>query len=381
MKQQILVIGGGFAGISACQELVKNPSYDITLVDKNERFVFTPLLIDALAGLKHLHTISFSYESFCHRHGIRFVQAELESIDQHKRIVVLKQGTQTTVESYHELLLTYGAKTAYYGIPGATSYTLPIKSMEDIHRLHKTIHAHVQKALEASDTQTKRTYASFAIIGAGPAGIESAFAMKAYVKKLFGCDWDRIAPYTRFSIIQGSPTILPGFSSKAIALVTDELKKQGFDLYLGEPVERIDPHLIKTTKGTHIEASTILWCAGVEAQTIASLPPLVQERTGLLPDQSFRIAPHIYSAGDAIRCMLGSAAAPKTAQVAMPMGKAAAQLLVTHTTKPFHYLQKGSILTLGCTGIFDLPWITAKTALAPHVRSLLYRLRLWQLQR
>ncbi|HPF94983.1 MAG TPA: FAD-dependent oxidoreductase [bacterium] len=371
-----LVLGGGFAGISAIRELRKQPDITITLIDQSERFVFTPWLIDALADERTLLDISADYESLSKKLGFTFVRGTVEQLEREDRqvTVTLTSGQKQTL-SFDEAILTLGAKTCYYGIQGATANTLPLKNLQDVEHIHTHVRNAIKKALSASDTRTKQELLSFVMVGAGPTGVESAFALKKFVMQTLGDQWQRLAAYTHFYIVQGAPTILPGFNSHAINLATDELRKQGFELILGEPVETLEENTLHTTKGTVIHAATILWCAGVEPNFITVEPELPKERGGWISPNDLLLDDTIAGAGDNIRIMLGTLPAPKTAQIAMPMGKAAAQRIITKQKKAFTYVSKGAVLTLGETGLFDFGFLKVKTPLAKTVRSMLYRLR------
>lgn len=371
-----LVLGGGFAGLSAIHELRKQPDTRITLVDCGERFVFTPWLIDALAGERAPLDISADLEGLAQKFGFTFVRGTVIGLQREQRQATVQQhkgGTQDF--NYDDVILSLGAKTGYYGIPGATANTLPLKTLADIERIHEHVRSCTKKALSASDTRTKQELLSFVIVGAGPTGVESAFALKKFVESTLGEQWCRVAPYAHFYVVQGAPTILPGFNSRAIHLATDELRKQGIELILGEPVEKLEPNALFTTRGTTIHAGTILWCAGVEPNFIDVQPELPKERGGWISPNDLQLDEAIVGAGDNIRIMLGTMPAPKTAQIAMPMGKAAAQRVISKQKKAFTYINKGAVLTLGDTGLFDLGFLKIKTPLAKMVRSILYHLR------
>lgn len=375
-----LVLGGGFAGLSAIHELRKQPDTHITLVDSGERFVFTPWLIDALAGERAPLDISEDLEVLTGRLGVTFIRGTVTGLnrDQRHAVIQLAKGGMQEL-AFDEVILSLGAKTCYYGIPGATTHALPLKTLNDIERIHEHVRAMVKKALSASDTRTKQELLSFVVVGAGPTGVESAFALKKFVESTLGDQWCRVAPYAHFYVVQGAPTILPGFNSRAINLATDEMRHQGIELTLGEPVEKLEEHTLFTTRGTTIHAATILWCAGVEPNFIDVQPELPKERGGWISQNDLMLDECIVGAGDNIRVMLGTAPAPKTAQIAMPMGKAAAHRIMTKQKKPFTYINKGAVLTLGKTGLFDFGFLKMKTPLAKWVRGILYQLRFKQL--
>lgn len=375
-----LVLGGGFAGLSAIHELRKQPDMRITLVDSGERFVFTPWLIDALAGERAPLDISMDYETLATRLGFTFVRGTVLGLqrDQHQATIQLHKGGPQAL-NYDDAILSLGAKTGYYGIAGATTNTLPLKTLSDIERIHEHVRSCTKKALSASDTRTKQELLSFVIVGAGPTGVESAFALKKFVESTLGEQWCRVAPYAHFYVVQGAPTILPGFNSRAIGLATDELRKQGIELILGEPVEKLESNTLFTTRGTTIHAGTILWCAGVEPNFIDVQPELPKERGGWICPNDLELDESIVGAGDNVRMMLGTMPAPKTAQVAMPMGEAAAKRLITKQKVAFTYLSKGAVLVLGDNGLFDLGFLKIKTPLAKFVRAILYHIRFNQL--
>ena len=137
-----MIAGGGFVGLRLARLLGKKlkGQAHIRLIDKNERFVFSPWLIDAVAGELETEQYSESYEAAAKRNGFTFVRGEIGGVDQSKKTVEVTTHGNSQQIGYDLFVACQGARPAYYGIQGAEASTQPLKNLEHIDQIHKYIH-------------------------------------------------------------------------------------------------------------------------------------------------------------------------------------------------------------------------------------------------
>ncbi len=373
MKKRVLIVGGGFAGLRTARLLANHleDEIDITLVDRHARFVFSPLLIDGLAGVLKENQYSEHYNAIAKRDGFVFVQAEALDVDRTvKHLHVRMENGDSKALSYDILVLTPGAHIAYYGIEGAEKNTYPLKTLEDISRIHKAL-----KELDA------RKKLALTIVGGGPSGIEALFAVKRYVEKELGVEPKRVA----YTLLNAGPDILAGFRPSLVKGSRKAIERQGISILNGDPAISVGVERIKTKSGKEITSDFVLWCAGVQPNDLSVSPDVTRDaRRCFETDNALRLAEDVFGGGDAAICYIEvGKPAPRTAQIAMMqaahLAKNVERLLIGEKPKPFRSDLKGSIITLGDTGYIETPWFAIKTPIAVPLRHLFYRFRFKQM--
>ncbi len=386
MSRRVVIVGAGFVGTQAARLLGKKcsrKSVDVVLVDPKNDFVFTPRLIDALAdGSSDKHWMERPLRHLAREHGFSFVQGMVTSIDRASKTVLLRELHEKKREmGYDVLVLCAGAHVASFGIPDAEKYALHIKLPEDVRKCHDRIMSLLTQARDASDDRSRRELLTFSVVGAGPSGIESLFAIKSFVRSWCRTHQKNLLPFTSFSLIQASPQILPGFSLAVINEALRALQLEGVSVYTGDAVKRVEEYAIETALGRRIPSRLTLWSAGIEPTVPPITPPIrLDARGGIEVDAYLRVADDIFAAGDAVTYRERNLVIPKNAQTALLMAKVivqnVARTLANRPLVPFHYRSKGTILTLGNTGIVDIKHVAIKTKLALFLRDLFYKMRM-----
>lgn len=385
MKTRILIVGGGFVGLRTAQLLSRHCNgYEVMLVDKKREFLFTPWLVDAFAAEMKLDDVTVEMSELAKQDGFTFLQAEALYVDRLARNVRVSRNEKEEDVPYDLLVLSQGVRTSYYNIPGAQEHSYPLKNPQDAEHAQAAIIDALSQASKTSGPERERLL-SMAVVGAGPTGIESVFAIKQFIRHQQKAGKIDAELKPRFHLIQGAPQILPGFPDSVVRHANTELDRQGIQTLTGEAVTKVEPGVIHTVSGKTIPASFILWSAGIEPCTIELRPPVVMERGGYpTVDNYFRIDPSIFCAGDVSGFRLKGAPVPKTAQTAMQMAPVLARnilrTLARKRLKPFRAGQKGVIITLGDTGVISLKHsLTIKTKLAVPLRNVFYLLRFKQM--
>ena len=386
MEKRIVIAGGGFAGLRVARLLAKRlrGSAQIILIDRQERFVFSPWLIDALAGKMEIDEYSDAYEAAAKRGRFTFLRAEVKSVDRDaKKVAVTKtDGTSETV-GYDLLVVCPGARPAYYGIQGAEQATQPLKTLENLLQIHEKLRSLVLQARTATPEERKKLL-HFMVVGGGPTGIEAVFAMKRYLEDFVCCDTPALIKELRFTVVEGTPNLLNGFRPAISAGARHELERQCIDVKTEMKAVSIDHGLITTEKET-LSGGLILWCAGVQANDLPFTPDISRDpKKNMQTDEALGLGQDIFGAGDAVLCLgANGKPAPRTAQIAMQEATALAANIIRYLQgrplKPCLPALKGSLIVLGDTGYMDTPWFAIKTKLSLPLRHFLYRVRFYEM--
>ncbi|MBP9864522.1 FAD-dependent oxidoreductase [Patescibacteria group bacterium] len=373
----ILIIGGGFVGITAARNLQKKfgKTARITVVSSSDRFLFTPRLIDVLgSNIDALATYSVAIDTIARRDGFAFLHADVLEIHRDKKEVTCKHlpsGVQTIL-AYDTLVISPGAQTSWFGIPGAQAHSIGLKTMEDVTAIHECI----DTLLDEKNT------INVCVVGAGPTGIEGIFAVRQYIEQQQKARATSI-PCT-YTLIQGAPQILPGFPLQIVKSIVRDCSAQQINVIVNEPVTQITQDYLVTTHHPKIPADLTIWAGGLQPNLIPIVPPVQLNSAGwLMVDHNLSVAPNIFAAGDSTAYLERNVTVPKNAQTAMLMSQTLCEnIMRLHHNKPlrpFHYQSKGNILVIGKTGYIDAKLFCIRTTAAPLIRDLLYRFRQYQI--
>lgn len=383
-EKSIVIVGAGFAGLMTARKLAKKKPQDvrITLIDQRDRFLFAPRLIDALDDPKtDVLKFTVPLAEQCQKDGITFVQGRVTMINRTKKCVELEGGQDFP---YDALVLCQGAKTNFYGNVSAEQFSFTLKTIEDAARINARIDELINAAKQSADDTERRKMLSFVVVGGGASGIESMFA----IQNRFQLRCKELAPglmnLASYTLIQAAPQILTGFPLKMVNGARQEMQKQGITLLEGQPVAKVDADSVTTASGTMIHTSLVIWAAGIMPNKLAIEPAAFMDANGgILTDRYLHVEANVFAAGDVVSYQERNVTIPKNAQTAMTMAVRLADNVLRSLNgqelMPFHYKNKGNLLTLGHTGYVEVSGVSVKTMLAPFIRNLFYRYRQWQI--
>lgn len=367
--QRICILGGGFGGLYTALRLSQLPweseKPEIVLVDRSDRFLFSPLLYELLTGELQTWEIAPPFEELFAGTGVRFYQGVVAGIDIHEQRVQLQDGPEI---SYDRLVLALGGETPMDMVPGAISYAFPFRHLTDAYRLEERL-----RVLEESEADKIRV----AIVGAGYSGVELACKLA-----------ERFGERGRFRLIELTDRILgtsPEFNREAAAKA---LEARDVWIDLETKVESVEPNAIALEYKNQVDiipVDLVIWTVGTRVAPVVRSLPLKQNQRGQLaiaPTLQVLDRPEIFALGDLADCRDAEGQqVPATAQAAFQQADYAAwniwAFLSDRPLLPLRYQNLGEMMTLG-TNNATLTGLGIKLdgTLAHVARRLLYLYRL-----
>lgn len=353
---RVVIVGAGFGGLTAAQELAKAP-LQITIIDRRNYHTFQPLLYQvATAGLSP-GEIAAPVRSILRSHkNVEVLMAEVHGFNLEQKTV----ETSDAEISYDYLIVAAGASHAYFGHDEWEPLAPGLKTIEDALEIRRR----VLLAFELAERQAAAGQAfmplNFVVVGGGPTGVELAGTLAEISRHALAHEFRSIDPArTHILLIEGGPRVLPAYAEDLSRSAQEQLEHLGVEVRTSAMVTQIEPGAV-TVGDTRLAATVILWAAGVAASPLGKKLGVPTDRAGRVPvqpDMSLPGHPEVFVIGD-----LASAKdkqgklLPGVAPVAIQEGKFVAKLIreegESHragaTRRPaFHYWDKGSLATIG----------------------------------
>ena len=344
-KPRVVILGAGFGGLTAARKMAGFA--DVTVVDRHNFQTFLPLLYQvSTAGLAADH-VAHPIRGALRKTGVQFRMGTPISVDHKNKSVKLESSE---VLEFDYLVVALGSANADFGIPGVTEHALGMKSVHEA----LNIRAEVLRRFEDLCRFEDETIFSITVVGGGPTGVEMAGAFAELVRGPLKNDQRHAAAHIKINLIEAGPRILPMFSEKLSSHGKKDLEKLGVTVHLNTAVKEIKPRSIEVSDGSTIASEVTVWAAGVKGEpTAAKLNlPLINTRIDVENTLQVKNYPHIFAIGD-IAGFVGENGRmlPMVAPVALQQGRYVAQqikrIAAGQTLKPFKYLDKGSMATIG----------------------------------
>ncbi|MFS4467684.1 NAD(P)/FAD-dependent oxidoreductase [Maribacter sp. 2210JD10-5] len=351
---RIVIIGGGFGGISLAQKLSKK-DVQVVLLDKNNYHTFQPLLYQVSTGGLEPDSIAYplrkvliGYENFFFR------LAEVTEIIPEKKIL------NTTIGElcYDYLVIATGSKTNFFGNTELEKNAMAMKSIPQSLNLRSLILENFEQALLTDDYHERAALMNFVIVGGGPTGVELAGALAEIKKGILPKDYpDLDTRRAQINLIQGGERLLDAMSEQASRKAEEFLEKLGVQVWKNTRVTGYDGKTVTTKTDLTFESATLVWAAGVMGATIKGLDAkeLIAGGNRINVNEFNQVEgyPEIFAVGD-IACMQSDdypRGHPMMAQPAIQqgkhLGKNLIRLLDGKPMEPFSYFDKGSMATVG----------------------------------
>ena len=353
-SRRVVIVGGGFAGLFAARRL-KAP-LQVTLIDRAEHHLFQPLLYQCSTGILSEGKIASPLRALLAKHrNVEFQLAEVTGIDAAAKKLTARRPLGEQIEfAYDYLILAAGVRQSYFGHDEYAAFAPGMKSIEDAMRIRRRVFGAFELAESATDPAERRRWLTFALVGAGPTGVELAGQIREVATKTLAKEYRHISPAdAKVMLFDGGPAPLAMFGPKLSALAARDLGKLGVELHMGSIVTEADLTSIgvkdKDGNTTRHQVGTILWTAGVAApplaEVVAKATGAEQDRARLLCGKDLTLPghPEILVTGD-LMCL---DKLPGVAEVAMQTGLYAARKIRHQAEgkafdKPFRYHDLGS---------------------------------------
>lgn len=360
---RVVIIGGGFAGISLARQLA-NKELQVVLLDRHNYHTFQPLLYQVSTGGLEPDSIAYPIRKVLTDFpNFHFRLANVDEIVPEKNTVHSDIGKL----KYDHLIVATGSKTNYFGNKQIEKYAMPMKTVPESLNLRSMILENFEQALLTSDINERNALMNFVIVGGGPTGVELAGALAEIKKGILPKDYpDLDIRQMQINLVQGSNRLLDAMSENASKKAEEFLQKLGVNIWKGSHITDYDGMLATTNSDLTFETATLIWAAGVMGNVPNGLDrkDLIARGNRVKVNEFNQVIgfENIFAIGD-MAAMLSDEfpnGHPMMVQAAMQQGMAVGDNLVRKikgkTMKPFVYKNKGSMATIGRNkAVVDLP--------------------------
>jgi NADH dehydrogenase len=379
-RPKIVVVGGGFGGLQATEKLSRMP-VDITLVDRRNFHLFQPLTYQVATGALSPGEVCYPLRTiFKRRRNVEVLLGEVTGFDLGGRTVHVTPGAGDAGPMelpYDTLIVAGGSSYSYFGHDEWASVAPEVKSLESALATRARILSAFEAAELETDEERRSAWLTFAVVGAGPTGVEMAGQIAELARDTMRRDFRLMDPREcRVLLLEAVDRVLTSFPPSLSHKAERSLERLGATPLLQRTVVGMDEHTVtvQAPDGAmeKIPARTVIWAAGVNASTLArslaELSGAELDRAGRIavePDLSLPGHPEVLALGDMVRVRKDNGEVevlPGVAPVAMQQGRYAAKRvrarLRGREIGPFHYRDKGNLATIGrAAAVADLHWI------------------------
>lgn len=355
---RVVILGGGFGGLAAAQNLKRAPVH-VTLIDRRNFHLFQPLLYQVATGWLSPANIAATLRSTLSRQGnARVLLGEIQSVDTERRQVLLG----ASVVQYDTLVLATGSRPFYFGNDHWQTIAPGLKTIEDATEIRSRIFHAFEAAEREGDPAKVEGLLTFAIVGGGPTGVELAGALAEIAHDTLRHDFRSIDPTkTRILLLEGGDRILPTYAAELSAKASSSLSGLGVTVRVNALVSDIRWEALTVKRNESFEevpCRTVIWAAGVQATPLGRA---IAKSTGASVDRGGRIVvesdltiashPEIFVIGDLANNVQDGKPLPGVAPVAMQQGQYVARAIRSRIkgrhVASFRYRDRGSMAIVG----------------------------------
>lgn len=354
-KPRLIVVGAGFGGLNAVKTLTKQLEIEVVVLDRNNYHGFWPLLYQVATAALSPDSIAYPVRQITHPHSnMIFQMARVERIDLENKQVLTDSGAM----NYDYLILAAGSSNNYFGNKDLPNNTYSLKDIDQAEEIRTHILEVLEQASVEADATKRKKLLTFAIVGAGPTGVELAGAFGDLLRPLLKKEYKNLSPdEISIVLIEAHDTMLAEFPKSLQKKAQEHVKRMGVMVRANSKVKDVKNGLLSFDDGGTMEAGTVVWAAGVKASVIAESLNLKLAHQGRIPVTSqlnLPDHPEVFVIGDMAYLEgyhNGKEAYPMVAEVAMQMGRLAAHNVVAsirqEPLKSFKYLDLGTMSTIG----------------------------------
>ena len=350
-RPRVVIVGAGFGGLQ-CAKALRGKPVDVTLIDRNNYHLFTPLLYQVASSLLNPSDIARPVRAIFRGTGnVRFRQGEVTGIDFDGRTIRTADGEAI---GYDFLVLAAGSTTNYFGMADVEERALGLKDLPEALELRNHILGCLERAA-ATTGDEQRACLTCVVVGGGPTGVEYAGALSELARLVLPEEYPELTGNAlRVVLIEGLDEVLPPFAPKLGRAARQELHRKGIEVRTGVRVTGADSARLALSDGSSIEARTLVWAAGVRPSPLAAIAGGEHSRSGrLVVDEQLRTRgrEREFAIGDIASFEQDGKEVPMLSAPAMQQGRLAAANIVRaiegRPLQPFRYRDRGSMATIG----------------------------------
>ncbi|NGY36951.1 NAD(P)/FAD-dependent oxidoreductase [Flavobacterium sp. XN-5] len=360
----IVIIGGGFAGLNLAKELLNQKDIQVTLVDKNNYNFFPPLIYQVATAFLEPSSISYPFRKFfAGKKNLQFRLGELKKVIPAENKIILNNGEL----SFDYLVFATGAETSYFGMENVQKNAIPMKTLNDAIEMRNTILKNLEKAAICKDIRKRRKLLTIVVAGGGPTGVEVSGMFAEMKKNIFQKEYPELGTAaSNIYLIDGGPALLAPMSKESQEDTHTALTKLGVVIQLNTQVTDYVNDTVFLSNGETIQTKNLIWAAGVSAKIFDGIPAESYGRGRRMATDAFNKVngtENIYAIGDTCIQLTDidfPGGHPQVAQVAIQQGlNLAENFKLIGKNKPFipfKYNDKGSMAIIGKNkAVVDLP--------------------------
>jgi len=362
-QKRVVIIGGGFAGLALAKKL-RNKNLQVVLIDKHNYHTFQPLLYQVATGGLEAGSIAYPIRKVIQEYkDFYFRLTSVKEIDTPNQKIISEIGDL----HYDYLVIATGSKTNYFGNKEIERNSMSMKTIPQSLNIRSLILENFEQAVLTKDETDRNALINFALVGAGPTGVELAGALAEMKKAILQKDYpDLDVSKMGIHLIQSGDRILNTMSEKSSAAAEKFLTNLGVTIWKNVRVTNYDGRTISTNTDLTFDTATVIWTAGVQGAAIHGLDAksLVERVERIRVNQYSQVVGYnnIFAVGDiaSMETELYPQGHPMMAQPAMQqgnlLGENLVKLIAKQPMKPFEYNDKGSMATIGRNkAVVDLP--------------------------
>ena len=355
----MVIVGAGFGGLTAMRKLAGKPDVDVTVLDRNNYHGFWPLLYQVATAALAPDAIAYPVREVTrHARNTTFQMVDVRGVDFDKKHIL----TDAQPVPYDYLVLAPGSTNNYFGSKTLPQHTLSLKDVDQAVAIRQHILAMLEGAVREPDVQRRKVLLTFAIVGAGPTGVELAAAFTDLLQPLLRKEYPTLTPSdVRVVLIEAHTALLTAFPKPLQKKAAQQVRRIGVEIRQNAKVTDVEDGTISFADGSTMEAGTVVWAAGVKGATIGKALGRKLAHDDRVPVErtlNLRDHPEVFVIGD-LAYLEGyrqgkdgkAEAYPMVAEVAMQMGRQAAHNILAQVRgqplRPFRYLDLGTMSTIG----------------------------------
>jgi len=357
-RKKVVIVGGGFGGVYAALELDKwlfrHPDLDVTIVNRDNFFLFTPMLHEVAASDLDITNIVSPVRKLVS--DVDFFDGDVEKVDLHRRIVTVSHGDGHGHDlPYDHLVLSPGSVTNFFNLPGLEAKAITMKSLGDAIALRNRMIEQLEEAETECGAPDRDHLMTFVVAGGGFAGVETIAGMNDFVHQALRF-YPHIPPEkVRMILVHPGEVILPELSEKLGRYAQKKLEARGVEIRKKTKVSCVTERGVCLSDGTEVNAATIIWTAGTQPNPLVKTLPCKIERGKVCVDEYLQVPgwPGVWALGD---CALvpdprTGGFHPPTAQHAIRQGRVLAHNILAELRgtpkRRFSFRTIGQLASLG----------------------------------